>query len=111
GPLTVIVQALAEVHRIAVLSPSCFWPQPEVTSAMVAIVPRQEAERLVADDEAARTFARFITELFTRRRKQLGSIFGRDHSNWPAGVTADLRPEALSVQQLVQLWQHMREEQ
>ena len=111
GPLTVIVQALAEVHRIAVLSPSCFWPQPEVTSAMVAIVPRQEAERLVADEEAARAFARFITELFTRRRKQLGSIFGRDRSNWPAGVTADLRPEALSVQQLVQLWQHMREEQ
>ncbi|MHC4776574.1 MAG: rRNA adenine N-6-methyltransferase family protein, partial [Planctomycetota bacterium] len=31
GALTVVVQALADVRRIANVAPSCFWPQPKVT--------------------------------------------------------------------------------
>jgi len=49
-------------------------------------------------------FARFVTQLFTKRRKQLGTILGRD-GEWPTGVTADLRPEALRVERVVTLWQ------
>ena len=45
----------------------------------------------------------FVTGLFSKRRKQLGTIFGRDRA-WPEGVTPDLRPEALDVAQLVELW-------
>ena len=37
GPLTIMVQAFCEVEQIAVLPPGCFWPPPDVTSAMVAI--------------------------------------------------------------------------
>ncbi len=53
------------------------------------------------EDPAA--FARFITDLFSKRRKQLGTVFGRDRV-WPDGVTAELRPEALTIEQLVGLW-------
>ena len=106
GPMSVIVQGLAQVRRIAVLSPSCFWPEPEVTSAMVAIVPKEITERVSLEN--ARELARFITTLFTKRRKQLGGIIGRTHAAWPAletqGITPDLRPEALSAAQLIELW-------
>jgi 16S rRNA (adenine1518-N6/adenine1519-N6)-dimethyltransferase len=98
GPLGIIVQALGTVRRLATVGPACFWPQPKVTSAMVEVRPRPDHG---LDDPHA--FARFITGLFGRRRKQLGTIFGRDRE-WPAGVTADLRPERLTVDQLVALW-------
>ena len=111
GPLTIIVQALADVQRIGIVSPSCFWPPPEVTSAMVAILPSPSGRWVggagahsLSEPEARRGFARFITDLFTKRRKQLGTIFGRAKSDWPDGVTPDLRPEALSVERLVALW-------
>jgi 16S rRNA (adenine1518-N6/adenine1519-N6)-dimethyltransferase len=108
GPLSVIVQALSEVRHIGTLSPSCFWPEPEVTSAMVAIAPIGAGRPRWGGRE--REFARFVTELFTKRRKQMGTIIGRSHSSWPQlaelGITAQMRPEALSVEQIFALWQH-----
>ncbi|NNF43060.1 MAG: ribosomal RNA small subunit methyltransferase A [Phycisphaerales bacterium] len=98
GPLGIIVQALAEVERIAVVRPGSFWPAPQVTSAMVAIRPRANC-----DLEDPPAFARFVRDLFSRRRKQLGTIFGRD-TTWPEGITGDRRPDALSVAELVSLW-------
>jgi 16S rRNA (adenine1518-N6/adenine1519-N6)-dimethyltransferase len=97
GPLGIIVQTLAAVERIGTVPPSCFWPQPAVTSAMVSIRPRSEP---LAVDAAG--FARFVTDLFGRRRKQLGTVFGRDRT-WPEGVTEDMRPEVLDPAQLVAL--------
>jgi len=135
GPLSIIVQALAKVQRIGTLSSSCFWPSPEVTSAMVSILPSPSGRGVRGEGAAVhsegwtrphpdplpegegvdpampsnrRAFARFITDLFTKRRKQLGTIFGRDRTNWPPGVTADLRPEALDVGQLIELWKSSR---
>jgi 16S rRNA (adenine1518-N6/adenine1519-N6)-dimethyltransferase len=144
GPLSVIVQVLAEVERIATLSRGCFWPEPEVTSAMVAVRPRgieREVETSTSQQinkstgpqspvsggrdcgsmemwtcglvgsGRGRDFARFVVDLFTKRRKQLGGIIGREHSNWSGlktlGMTPDLRPEALTPDQIVRLWQHL----
>ena len=111
GPLTIIVRALADVKRICTVKPSCFWPQPKVESTMVCILPSPpgrgaggEGDQVLSTIEQRRQFARFVTQLFTKRRKQLGSILGRD-CEWPAGVTADLRPEALRVERIVALWQ------
>ncbi len=98
GALSVLVGALADVRRIAVIPASCFWPAPEVESAMLAIRPR--AGHGVEDPAA---LGRFATRLFSSRRKQLGTIFGRDRADWPAGITPDLRPEALSPGQFVAL--------
>jgi 16S rRNA (adenine1518-N6/adenine1519-N6)-dimethyltransferase len=99
GALGVIIQALARVQRIATLAPTCFWPAPDVDSAMVSIVPKQQGR---PDDPVA--FARFVTDLFSKRRKQLGAILGRDRA-WPEGVRAQQRPETLTVQQLIALSQ------
>ena len=102
GALSVIVGALAEVTVIATLPPACFWPRPKVSSAMVAISPRPEHGIDDPDDLAS-----FATALFGKRRKKLGTILGRG-INWPEGVTADLRPEAISVGQMVALWRNQR---
>jgi 16S rRNA (adenine1518-N6/adenine1519-N6)-dimethyltransferase len=106
GPLSVIVQAFGEVQRIAILNRSCFWPQPEVSSAMVAITPRRDGHGIGRSQ--ARDFSRFVTDLFSKRRKQLGTTIGREHAAWPrleqVGITRDLRPEALHFAQIVTLW-------
>ena len=98
GPLGVIVQSLATVERIATLKPTSFWPQPAVTSAMIAIHP-DPGHHL--DDPSA--FARFVSTLFGKRRKQLGTIFGRDRA-WPDDIAPDQRPETLDIDRLVALW-------
>ena len=89
GPLTIIVRARAAVSRIATLGPGCFWPAPEVDSAMVAITRRPDP----ITDSPAR-LAEFCLRLFGARRKQLGTTLGRD-LDYPTGVTAQMRAEQL----------------
>lgn len=103
GPLTIIVQALGRVRKIATLKPSSFWPPPKVTSAMIEVLPRTKDEHGIDDADA---FARFVTQLFTKRRKQLGTVFGRNRADdwWPSGVSPDMRPDALGVGQITALW-------
>lgn len=99
GPLSVVVQSRFTVERIAELPPGCFWPPPEVTSAMVRLSP---LEVPLVEASALDGFGRFVGTIFGRRRKQLGSILGRDRE-LPSGIDADMRPERLSVAQWVEL--------
>lgn len=105
GPLTIITQAFAHVELIAKAPAACFWPAPKVESALVAVTPRP-ADALNIEDR--RAFAEFVVTTFMKRRKQLGTIFGRNRDVWPAlavnSITPDLRPEALSVAQMSTLW-------
>jgi len=93
GPLTVIVQAAFHVSRIAVLSPGCFWPQPQVESAVVRLERRASP---LHDDFTALGAA--MHQIFSRRRKQLGAILGRSHP-LPPGIDGVMRPEQLTVEQ------------
>jgi len=100
GPLTILVQAFCEVEQVAVLPPGCFWPPPEVTSAMLALRPRAAPALPHAEADA---FGAFVHTLFSKRRKQLGAILGRTRS-WPEGIDPTQRPETLAVADLVRLW-------
>lgn len=95
--LSVVVQAMCTVERIATLPPECFWPRPKVTSEMVAIIPRPEP---LTDDP--RALAAFCHTLFTQRRKQIGSILGRD-AVLPEGVAPTARPENLTPGQFAEM--------
>lgn len=97
GPLGVLVQAMGHVETVAVLSPSCFWPQPDVESAVVRWTRRD----VPLTDDPPR-LAALLHTLFSKRRKQLGSILGRDTA-LPPGVEPSQRPEQLTVEQLVAL--------
>ncbi len=98
GPLGIIVQTFAHVERITVVKPTSFWPQPKVSSAMVSIIPSTDCD---IDDRAG--YAQFVVQLFMKRRKQLGKVFPKDFP-WPNGVTRTMRPDALSIHQIMTLW-------
>jgi len=98
GAISVVAQTLATVRTIARLPPECFWPRPDVTSVMLA-VERREGHGI--DDPAA--FAEFCQRAFEKRRKQLGSVLGRDFP-WPEGIEPTQRAEQLRPEQIVALW-------
>ncbi|MGD9692121.1 MAG: 16S rRNA (adenine(1518)-N(6)/adenine(1519)-N(6))-dimethyltransferase RsmA [Phycisphaerales bacterium] len=99
GPLTVIVRAFASITRIATLPPECFWPRPEVTSAMISITPLPTP---VTSNPAA--LSRLCHLVFTQRRKKLSSILKPPPPHgWPEGVSPDSRAEQLDIPQLAAL--------
>ncbi|MBL9031699.1 MAG: ribosomal RNA small subunit methyltransferase A [Phycisphaerae bacterium] len=100
GPLGIVAQALARADRIADLPAECFWPRPEVASTMVSIV-RAPASAL-PPTLPARALADFCQAMFASRRKQLGSVLGRDFP-WPAGVRPEQRIEELPTPAVVAL--------
>lgn len=102
GVLSILVQRLAEVSLITKVPNTCFWPQPKVMSACVKVTPNAKSK---SNDNAE--FATFITMLFASRRKQLGSILGRDHA-FPDGVSQDARPSTLTIAQLELLHESVR---
>jgi len=97
GPLGVLIRAAFEVDRVTTLPPGCFWPPPKIHSAVVRLRRRG---RPLADDLPA--LAALLHRLFSRRRKQIGTILGRD-TPLPPGVDPTRRPESLSVPQLAAL--------
>ncbi len=97
GLLSVVAQAMGTVQIIGKLPPECFWPRPDVTSAMVIVERRTRP--LTRDGQA---LAALCQRLFSKRRKQLGGILGRTQE-LPPGVAPEQRPEELSVEQFVAL--------
>jgi 16S rRNA (adenine1518-N6/adenine1519-N6)-dimethyltransferase len=97
GALTVLAQTVAEISGVAKLPPECFWPRPDVTSAMVGL-----RRRPVPLAPSPRSLDEFCRRLFEQRRKQIGSVLGRSFF-WPPGITPEQRAEQLSVQQLIAL--------
>jgi 16S rRNA (adenine1518-N6/adenine1519-N6)-dimethyltransferase len=97
GPLGIIIGATCNAKEICTLAPSCFWPQPGVHSSVILLTRKIEP---VTDDLPR--FVELVHTLFGKRRKQLGSILGRDQA-LPEGVTYEMRPEVLSLEQLAAL--------
>lgn len=98
GPLAVVASLLARVRTVAALAPECFWPRPEVTSAMVAIERNPDAPSL-----DTRALADFCQRLFAQRRKQIGSVLGRDFP-WPEGVRTSDRAESLPPEAVLEMF-------
>jgi 16S rRNA (adenine1518-N6/adenine1519-N6)-dimethyltransferase len=106
GLLSVWVQRLYDVSLVKVVSPTCFWPAPAVTSAIVRLV-RHHRFPLATDVEAV--FFELTKTAFSMRRKQLVTILrkatGAVHVDESAcrawldgrGLPQSARPQALSV--------------
>ena len=71
GPIAIIAQLVCTVDRIAIAPGGCFWPQPDVTSALVHLARRKND---LLPGEIARV-SQLCDILFHQRRKQLGSIW------------------------------------
>ena len=111
GPVGVIVQALGKVELLRRLSPSVFWPRPQVWSAMVRIRP-DAAQRASIRDLAL--FRRTIHGLFVHRRKRaarslsLADAAEGSPETWAArlkaaGLDPEARGETYTVEEIVRL--------
>lgn len=105
GTISAIAQTLAHVERLATLPPECFWPRPEITSAMVLM--RRITPTPLAD---ARAFADTCQQLFLGRRKQLAAVLRRlpNAPDVPSLLSAlsippTVRAEALEPADLVRI--------
>lgn len=97
GPLSIILQGGAEIERIAHVPPQAFWPQPEVQSVMLRMVPH-------ADRTGLPRLARVVHECFLHRRKTLRynieAAFGLEaveRIRRETDLDLSRRPETLSV--------------
>ena len=111
GPVSVVVQALAQVEVLRRLGPTVFWPRPEVWSAMVRIRPIPARRRRIAD---LVVFRRVVEGLFRHRRKRaprslaLADPGGEPAEAWAArleaaGLDPLARGETYSVDQIIRL--------
>jgi 16S rRNA (adenine1518-N6/adenine1519-N6)-dimethyltransferase len=106
GPLSVIVQTLAEVEVLRTIPPEAFWPRPKIDSSLVRL-RRREVDAALRGLE--RPLARFVTAVFTRRRKTLrrglsGVIPDAAAALGAAGLTGEERPEQVPVTAFQQLY-------
>ncbi|PHQ82653.1 MAG: ribosomal RNA small subunit methyltransferase A [Phycisphaera sp.] len=98
GVISVIAQLFADVEMVAKLPRECFWPQPDVASAMVSIAPTAGHK-----DFDRRMFATFCQKLLGQRRKQLGGMLGKD-GVLPEGFDPKSRAESLSPSRFLDLY-------
>ena len=107
GPLSVLIQYYAKVMYGFTVPPGAFSPPPKVDSGVV----RLEWKPNVA---AATAFTDFVHETFSSRRKTLANNLrvispatGREeilHRLSNAGISADARPEELSVDEFLRVY-------
>lgn len=107
GTLSIIVQSLAQVQVLRRIPPSAFWPQPKVDSALVRL-RRSEVEETIRGRE--RAFGRFVSALFSMRRKTLrralASIVVDPTVILSAiGLSGEERPERIDPAKMRQLFQ------
>lgn len=110
GLLTIWAQLDYETRVIKHISPSCFFPRPQVTSAIVLLRKKQNRRSALKN---ARLFDALIKHAFSRRRKQMGTILGgfhftpaicgKDSALAKATIDATRRPETLTPDEWVRL--------
>jgi 16S rRNA (adenine1518-N6/adenine1519-N6)-dimethyltransferase len=103
GILAVFCQLFADVELLFDVSPSCFFPQPKVTSSVVRlrILP---SPRFQLNDEMF--FRKMVRAIFGKRRKTLRNSLGYfldAMSTTLAEFDLMKRPEQLSIEELVEL--------
>jgi len=89
GILSVLIQAWAIPSLGFRVSPGCFRPRPDVTSAVVHLTIRKGGGLRLPDDQ---TFARTVRAAFSHRRKTLANSLR--HAGLPAGTVALALAEA-----------------
>jgi len=109
GGLSVWLQSHVRARKLFVVPPGVFRPRPKVDSAGVEFTPLPDKER----PEDSVGLARLVKRLFGQRRKQLGSILGRNGSlAWVdylkgQGLSQMSRPEELTAVQMMGLLRHL----
>ena len=109
GALTLAVRYYSEPHKITDVSPNCFMPRPDVTSAVIQLNIKKE--RITVADE--KLMFKIIKASFGQRRKTLlnslkNSDIAISKEQWEsilerAGISAGVRGETLSLEDFARL--------
>jgi 16S rRNA (adenine1518-N6/adenine1519-N6)-dimethyltransferase len=106
---SVLCSSVCRTKILYDIGPSSFWPQPRVTSSVIALSPRPDP--IAAGDRKG--FSRFVRSAFSSRRKTLrNNLCALDKSRAGRldgvlagfGIAADVRAEALSPEQLAAVY-------
>ncbi len=106
GPLTVMLQALGRVRRVAKVPRQAFWPAPDIESAIVRIERDDQGAAAVGDRHH---FSKVVHRLFQHRRKTLWQNLRLAYADRAEGLRDALeidwrqRPEELPVETWVRL--------
>ncbi|MCX7010425.1 MAG: 16S rRNA (adenine(1518)-N(6)/adenine(1519)-N(6))-dimethyltransferase RsmA, partial [Kiritimatiellaeota bacterium] len=98
GLVSVLAQLDYAVTIHKRISPTCFWPPPEVTSAILLLVRRANPLVPVRDRAALLQLLKFC---FSKRRKQIGAILRGEYADTETALAAleiasTARPENLA---------------
>ncbi|MHC4691449.1 MAG: 16S rRNA (adenine(1518)-N(6)/adenine(1519)-N(6))-dimethyltransferase RsmA [Planctomycetota bacterium] len=117
GTLSIFLSATGEVKTERILKPTVFWPQPQVESAMVSFVRKEEKVRRIKSMEF---FSEVINLFMGHRRKMLkactkfalGELSEID--NWPeiferCSIDPTQRPEKLPPEDYIAIANLCRE--
>jgi 16S rRNA (adenine1518-N6/adenine1519-N6)-dimethyltransferase len=105
GALTLRVQLHHRVEYLRTISPTVFFPKPDVDSALVRIIPRDPLELPARDEDL---LMKLIRRGFSQRRKQLQKLLRADVPQWDKAASAlgfnpSARAEELSLIQWIGL--------
>ena len=102
GLLSILLQRHYEITTVKHISPSCFWPPPEVQSSISKLVRRPAPLGGPADESALRDLLRHA---FSRRRKTLGrSLRDLVADPLPALAQAGIAPTARAEELPPEKW-------
>jgi len=112
GLLSVTAQMHGSVSSLFTLGPGAFQPPPEVHSSVVRVEFAPRFAELGVEREG---FERFLRGCFAQKRKTLANNLRaagveRDAvaARWPEGVAREARAEALTVEELAEIYKALR---
>ncbi len=103
GRLSVMTQYHCKITALFDVSPTAFFPQPNVISSIVRFVPYQPLPFVAKD---YKLFETIVREAFNHRRKTIRNSLKkiiRDETWAQVNIDPLLRPETLSVEEFVKL--------
>ena len=116
GILSVLAQAYAPPRYLFTVPAACFYPQPEVDSAAIMLMP--DRSRVWADEREV-FFQKVVRAAFSMRRKKMKNclkpFLGDDPAEMQArlldaGIDLDRRAETLSLGEFYALADVLRDE-
>ncbi len=108
---TIFLSYYAHAKYCFTISPNCFYPKPKIDSALVHLTLK-EPQRL----DSPEAFFQFVRSCFQKRRKMLRSSLKEiyppervEHFLKELGLSPLARPEELSLQNFIFLYQSLKE--
>lgn len=104
GTAAIWIQTDYDVQIVRSVKPSCFWPPPEVTSAVVAM---QRHQRSTLSNEGKAMLRALSKQVFTQRRKQLGTVLRKSPApfNKANPIAANIEPTRRAETLILPEWE------